>query len=309
MHYSIVIIGGGPAGYAAALYAARAGQSVAVLEMLSAGGQMATTEQVDNYPGFADGIDGFALGEQMQAGAEKFGAHTHYTEVQSLDLTAQPKIIQTDSDTYTADAVILATGANPRTLGLAQEQALCGRGVSYCATCDGNYYKGKTVAVIGGGNAAAGEALVLAALCEKVYLVHRRDTLRAEESYLAPLQAAENIEFVWNHTVSDITVQGEGFRQQVAGVQLTDVRNGVVQQIAVDGVFVAVGRKPATDLYRGQIDLDANGYVIAGENTRTNLTNVYAAGDLRTKTLRQIVTAVADGAVAATEAVEHLAKQ
>ena len=203
-HVQVVILGGGPAGYTAALYCARAGFRTVILEKLSAGGQMATTAQIDNYPGFDEGVDGFELGMKMQAQAERFGAETYLEEVLSVDLTAVPKKIVTDSRELTADAVILATGASARKLGVPEEDSLVGRGVAYCATCDGMFYKGKTVAVIGGGNTAAADALFLSRICEKVILIHRRDTLRADRVYLNPLQSCDNLEFIWNSTVDAI---------------------------------------------------------------------------------------------------------
>jgi thioredoxin reductase (NADPH) len=299
--YDVAVIGGGPAGYTAALYAARAGLDVLVLEMLSPGGQMATTPQVDNYPGVGLGADGYTLGESMQQNAEHFGAETAFAEVTALDLRADPKIVTTSDGPVAAGAVILAMGASPRKLGLPGEESHIGRGVSYCATCDGMFYKGKTVAVLGGGNTAAADALVLAKLCEKVYLVHRRDTLRADASYLAPLKAAENIEYVWNAQVTGLEAG-----DSVTGVQYTDKVSGAAHTLPVDGVFVAIGRAPNTALLEGQLELAPGGYVAAGEDTHTALPGVFAAGDVRTKPLRQIVTAVADGAVAATEAAAWL---
>lgn len=300
--FDVVIVGGGPAGYAAALYAARAGLSTLVLEQLSAGGQMATTSQVDNYPGFEDGVDGFELGEKMQRNAERFGAVTEYAEVTELALAAQPKIVRTTDGEYRAGAVILATGASPRELGLAGESALRGRGVAYCATCDGMYYKGKTVAVAGGGNSAAADALTLSKLCEKVYLIHRRDVLRASRSYLAPLEKAGNIEYVWNTEIESLVAD-----KKLTALTLFDKAANQRRELPVDGLFIAIGRVPNTALFSGQLELDPAGYVIADETTRTSVPGVFAAGDLRTKPLRQIVTAAADGAVAAKFAEEYLA--
>ena len=293
--YDVVIIGGGPGGYAAALYCVRAGLDTLVLEKLSAGGQMATTTQVDNYPGFDEGIDGFELAEKMQRGAERFGAVTEYAEVTALDLKAVPKRITTSAGEVQGRAVILATGASPRMLGVPEEAAMRGRGVSYCAACDGMFFRGKTVAVAGGGNSAAEDALVLSKICKKVYLVHRRDTLRATKSYLGPLEKAENLEFVWN--------------KQIDGLQATDGQlTGISERstLPVDGLFVAVGRVPDTDLVRGQVDLDAEGYMIADETTRTSVPGVFAVGDARTKPMRQIITAAADGATASKFVEEYL---
>lgn len=300
--YDVVIIGGGPGGYAAALYCARAGLSTLVLEKLSAGGQMATTTQVDNYPGFDEGIDGFELAEKMQRGAERFGAETAYAEVTALDLAAQPKRITTSAGEVLGQTVILATGASPRPLGIPDEDALRGRGVSYCATCDGMFFRGKTVVVAGGGNSAAEDALVLSKICKKVYLVHRRDTLRATKSYLAPLEKAQNLEFVWNKQI-DRLIAPDG---QLTGVGMTDRVTGEVSTLDADGLFVAIGRIPDTKLIAGQVDLDEQGYIIADETTRTSVPGVFAVGDARTKPLRQIITAAADGATASKFIEEYL---
>ena len=298
----MIIIGGGPAGYTAALYAARAGFDTLVLERLSAGGQMALTHQIDNYPGFEDGIDGFSLADKMKKQAERFGAKSKTAEVVRLDLTAEPKRIETAIETFLSRTVVLATGANPRELGVEKESELVGRGVAYCAACDGMFYRGKTVIVVGGGNTAAADALLLSRIAEKVILVHRRDTLRATKIYHEPLMQAENVEFRWNSTVKELLHEAK-----ITGVRLSDVNTGEESTIACDGVFVSVGRKPATEFLGGQVELDGNGYVVAGEDTKTNIPGVFAVGDIRTKELRQIVTAVADGAVAVHEAEKYLA--
>lgn len=301
--YDMIIIGGGPGGYTAALYAARAGLDVIVLEKLSAGGQMALTSQIDNYPGFEDGIDGFTLGEKMQAGAEKFGAKTEYAEVFSVDLKSIPKVVETSEGTFYGHTVVLATGASPRDLGVSGEKELVGRGVHYCSACDGMFYKGKTVVIVGGGNTAAADAFVLSRIAKKVILVHRRDTLRATKVYHDPLRRAENVDFRWNSTVSEFISDGK-----VTDVKIKDVNTGEESVINCDGVFISVGRKPATELVKDQLELDSGGYVIADESTKTNIPGVYAVGDVRIKKVRQIVTAVADGAVAAHEAEEYLAE-
>ena len=292
--YDMIIIGGGPGGYTSALYAARAGLDVVVLEKLSAGGQMALTAQIDNYPGFEDGIDGFTLGEKMQAGAEKFGAKTEYAEVFSVDLKASPKIVETSEGIFYGHTIVFATGASPRELGVSGEKELVGRGVNYCAACDGMFYKGKTVVVVGGGNSAAADAMVLSRIAKKVILVHRRDTLRATKVYHDPLMRAENVEFRWNSVISEFISDGK-----VTGVKIKDVNTGEESVIDCDGVFVSVGRKPATDLVKEQLQLDSGGYILADESTKTNIPGVYAVGDVRFKKVRQIVTAVADGAIAA----------
>ena len=300
--YDMIIIGGGPGGYTAALYAARAGLNTLVLEKLSAGGQMALTHQIDNYPGFEDGIDGFELGEKMQRQAERFGAQTEYAEVFRVDLKAQPKMVETSEGIFLGRTVVLATGANPRELGVDGEAALVGRGVAYCAACDGMFYRGKTVVVVGGGNSAAADALLLSRIAKKVILVHRRDSLRATKVYHQPLLQAENVEFAWNSQVVEL-LHGE----KLTGVRIRDVHTGEEREIACDGLFVSVGRKPATAFLEGQVALDENGYIIAGESTQTSIPGVYAVGDLRTKALRQVVTAVADGAMAVHAAEEYLA--
>ena len=300
--YDMIVVGGGPAGYTAALYAARAGLDTLVLEKLSAGGQMALTEEIDNYPGFEGGIDGFTLAEKMQQQAERFGAKSEYAQVERMDLTAAPKVLETSEGIFYAKTVAVATGANPRELGLANEAALTGRGVAYCAACDGMRYKDKTVVVVGGGNSAAADAMLLSRIAKKVILVHRRDTLRATKIYHEPLMQAENIEFRWNSTVTELL-----HTDKLTGVRLKDVNTGMETILSCDGVFISVGRKPATELVQGQLELDRSGYIIADETTRTNLPGVYAVGDVRTKMLRQVVTAVADGAAAVHMAEEYLA--
>lgn len=301
--YDTVIIGGGPAGYTAALYAARAGLDTVVLEKLSAGGQMALSHQIDNYPGFEEGIDGFSLGEKMQQQAERFGAKTEYAEVTRIDLQAEPKVLETSEGVFRGRTVIFSTGANPRELGITGERELTGKGVAYCAACDGMFYKGKTVAVVGGGNSAAADALLLSRIAKKVIIIHRRDTLRATRIYHEPLQRAENVEFCWNSTVTEL-LHGE----KLTGVRLKNVQTGEETSLDLDGLFISVGRKPATELAKGQLTLDDSGYIVAGEETETNIPGVFAVGDVRTKVLRQIVTAVADGAVAVHKAEEYLAE-
>lgn len=301
MLYDVIVIGGGPGGYTAALYAARANLSVAILEKLSPGGQMGTTDVIDNYPGFPQGVNGFELAMQMKEGAERFGAQTQLAEVTQVELAGQVKTIHTSGGDYQARTVVLATGAHPRELGLPGERELRGRGVSYCATCDGMFYRGKTVVVVGGGNTAVADVLYLSRLCEKVYLVHRRDTLRASKVYLDPLQKAENVEFVWDSEVKQLLRD-----QAVTGVRVRNKKTGEERDIPCGGVFVAVGYLPNTELYRGQVELDEAGYVLADETTQTNLPGVFAVGDLRKKPLRQVVTAASDGAVAAHFIEEYL---
>ena len=300
--YDMIIVGGGPGGYTAALYAARAGLDTVVLEKLSAGGQMALTHQIDNYPGFEDGIDGFYLAEKMQKQAERFGAKSEYAEVIRMDLKASPKVIETSEGIFCGKTAVLATGANPRELGIDHETELVGRGIAYCAACDGMFYRGKTVVVVGGGNSAAADALLLSRIAKKVIIVHRRDNLRATKIYHEPLMNAENVEFRWNSTVSELL-----YGDRLTGGRLKDVHTGEETELVADGVFVSVGRKPATELLADQIELDKGGYIAAGETTETNIPGVYAVGDVRTKLLRQVVTAVADGAMAVHMAEEYIA--
>ena len=291
--YDVIIIGGGPAGYSAALYASRAGYEAVVVERLSAGGQMALTGDIDNYPGFEEGIDGFTLGMKMQQSAERFGAVTKYAEIRSVDFSGEVKRLYTQKEELLARNVIIASGANPRELGVDGEADYIGRGIHYCAHCDGRFYKDKTVAVIGGGNSAAADALYLSKLVKKVYLVHRRDTLRAEKIYADKLFEAENVEFLWDNKVESLEA-GE----RVNAINLVNLKNGEKRNLPIDGVFVSIGRRPATEFLGGALSLDGNGYIIAGEDTKTNIDGVFAVGDVRTKELRQVVTAVADGAVA-----------
>ena len=297
--YDMIIVGGGPGGYTAALYAARAGLDVLLVERLSAGGQMNLTGQIDNYPGFPEGVDGFQLSYNMQQQAERFGAKTRYAEVLELQLAGEVKTIRTNEGEYFAKSVVISTGANPRQLGVERENEMIGRGVGYCAHCDGGFYRGKTVAVVGGGNSAVAEALYLSRIAKEVILIHRRDSLRATHIYQKPLQEAGNIRFVWDSEVTELL--GE---EVLSGVKIRNLKSGEEQILEIQGLFVSIGRKPATDLVKDQLTLDGAGYIMAGENTKTNLPGVYAVGDVRTKELRQIVTAVADGAMAA-----HVAEQ
>lgn len=300
--HDMIVIGGGPGGYTAALYGARSGLDTLVLEKLSAGGQMALTHQIDNYPGFENGVDGFELGQKMRAQAERFGAKTKIAQVLSVDLAASPKVIVTDQGTHYARSVVISTGANPRELGVEGERELVGSGVNYCAACDGMFYKGKTVVVVGGGNSAVADALILSRIAQKVILVHRRDTLRATKVYHEALEQAENVQMCWNSTVEELVHDG-----RLKGIRVKNVNTGEMKEIACDGLFVSVGRKPASSLFEGQLELDASGYIVADESTRTGVEGVYAVGDVRTKALRQVVTAVADGAVAVHYAQEFLA--
>lgn len=303
MLYDMIVIGGGPAGYTAALYAARSGLSVLVLEKLSAGGQMTNTEQIDNYPGFPEGIGGFELGERMQKGALRFGAENQFSEVKSVELSGQVKIVRTRKKEFQARTVVLAAGAYPRKTGVEGEDRFAGRGVAYCAACDGMFYKDKTVAVYGGGNSAVEDALLLSRICKKVYLIHRRDALRATKVYQDALFGS-SVELVWNSRVTAFL--GD---KHLTGVETEDTKTGEKRELSLDGIFVSIGRIPDTGLFEGQVDMDEAGYLIADETTRTNLPGVFAAGDVRTKQLRQVITAAADGAAAAWNAEQYLAEE
>ena len=303
--YDVIILGGGPAGYTAALYSARAGLSTMIIEKMTIGGQMTETGDIDNYPGFAEGIDGITLGMQMQAGAERFGAETVYDEVIGVSLGEEIKKVETAfSGEFSAKTVIIATGAGPRKMGLDGEEDFAGQGIHYCAHCDGRFYKDKTVVVIGGGNTAVGDALYLSNLAKKVYLVHRRDSFRASKVLVDALDKAENLELVLNSKPSELMKNGG-----IAGLVTDNVVTGEQREIAADGIFVSIGRVPATGIFEGQISLDESGYIEAGESTETSVKGVFAAGDVRVKALRQVITAASDGAMAAHFAGEYLAEK
>ncbi len=291
--YDVAIVGGGPAGYTAALYGVRSGLKVVVLEKLAPGGQMGTTEVVDNYPGFPDGINGFDLGMKMQAQAERFGVETMFAEVEGAEFTGKLKKLQTSEGEVQAKSVIIATGAYPRELGVKDEQALRGRGVAYCATCDGMLYKNKVVVVNGGGNSAVEDAMYLAKICKEVYLVHRRDALRASKIYEQAL-ANSSVKVLWNTKITELL-----YDKRLTGVKLADVVTGEERTLDCDGLFVAIGRTPDTKLFEGLVAMDKGGYIEADESTKTNVPGVFVAGDARTKDFRQIITAAADGANAA----------
>ncbi|MBO5223220.1 MAG: thioredoxin-disulfide reductase [Clostridia bacterium] len=297
--YDIIIIGGGPAGYTAALYGARAGLDTLIIERESVGGQMSFTDVIDNYPGFNDGIDGIELSFKMQAGSERFGAKTEYAEVVDVDFSGEVKRIITTFGEKLAHTVIIATGANPRLLGVDGEQKFTARGVHYCAHCDGRFYKDKTVVVAGGGNTAVSDALYLSRLAKKVYLVHRRDKMKATKIYLDALEKLDNVEKVLSANI--LRIEG---KEKLEGVVIE--RGNGEEKIIADGLFVSIGRVPATKIFEGKIELDGDGYIVADESTKTNLNGVYAVGDVRTKVLRQVVTAVGDGAVAVHFAEEYI---
>ena len=302
--FNVAIIGQGPAGMTAALYAGRAGLSTVSFERMGPGGQMTTTDALDNYPGFAEGAEPFALSFAMSAQAARFGAQAKTDEVVGLDLASTPKRIVTASgEEDAADAVILAMGAAPRPLGIPHEDELRGKGISYCATCDGGFFKDKVAVVVGGGNTAVEDAMYLANICTEVHLVHRRDTLRADAIYAKPLDELKNV-------TKHMSAAVDGVREEdgrVAGVLIRDLATGKVTDLDASALFVAVGSLPKSDILRDTgIELDERGYVVAGEDGKTSIPGVFAAGDVRTKQLRQVATAVGDGANAAASAFEFL---
>lgn len=301
--YDMIIIGGGPAGYTAALYAARAGLDAVLIEKAGAGGQMALTDVIDNYPGFDEGIDGFTLGMKMKNGAERFGVKTILEQVNSVDFKNDVKAVNTAGKTYFAKTVVVSTGADPNELGVKNEREYIGKGIHYCAHCDGRFYKDKTVMVVGGGNTAVADALFLARFAKKVYVVHRRDTFRAEKILVDPLLHAENVEVLWNSVPVEFTAE-----ERIRGALIKNTVTNQEIKVPVDGVFVSIGRKPVTYFLEDSVSLDDKGYIIADETCRSSVDGVYAVGDVRTKPLRQIVTAAADGAVAVHFAVEYLAE-
>ncbi|MGQ9531979.1 MAG: thioredoxin-disulfide reductase [Desulfotomaculales bacterium] len=301
MERELVIVGGGPAGLAAALYAARAGLDTVLYEEGMPGGKAATTERIENYPGFPDGIGGVELMMNMQAQAQRFGARMVNVGVQAIEPGDGQFVLQTGEGRVTARAVILATGVTPRPLNVKGEAEFTGRGISFCATCDGPLFRDRVVAVVGGGDAAVEEALFLSRFARKVYLIHRRDALRATKVLQDRAFAEPKIEFLWHSVVQEV-LGGP----TVEAVLLRDVRSGETRAVAVDGVFVYIGMEPNSRLVRGLVALDEQGYVITDEEMRTSRPGIFAAGDVRRKTLRQVVTAVADGAIAAVTAGHYL---
>ena len=301
--FDVAVIGAGPAGLTAGLYAARAGLRTAVFEQLSPGGQLAQTERIENYPGFSEGAGGFELAWSMKEQAERFGVQIINEEVSSLDLASPVKQLRTPYESYSARSVIVATGARPRKLGVPGEAQLTGHGVSYCATCDGSFFRGKTVMVVGGGNTAAADAIYLSRLAERVILVHRRDKLRATPVYHEQLAKLENVSFMWNTEVRAL----RGEEGKLVSAQVEHLGDGTLETVPVDGVFVAVGTQPNTEFLAGALPLDAGGYIVASETGETSIPGVFAAGDVRAKALRQVVTAVSDGAVCAEQAANHVA--
>lgn len=299
--YDIIIIGSGPAGLSAAIYAQRACLDTIVIEKNGiSGGQVLNTWEVDNYPGFP-GVTGFELSRQFREHANKLGARVVQDEVVQVELSGNVKKVVCEEETYEARCVILASGAHHRTLEVPGEEELRGAGVSYCATCDGAFFRGRTVAVVGGGDAALEDAIFLARMCEKVYIVHRRNKLRGAKRLQERLQALENIEFVWNSET--VAIEGNA---QVEALRLRQTQTGEEKRLDVDGVFIAVGIAPESELYAGQLELDEQGYIRADESGQTSVPGVFAAGDVRTKALRQILTAASDGANCVASAERYL---
>lgn len=299
--YDVIVIGGGPGGYTAAIYAARAGLETLVLDRPFPLGQMKLTAEIDNYPGVPEGIDGFSLCKKMQEGAQRFSAQTVQEQAVMLSISDNPKQVRTEQGVYYSKTVIFAPGSEPRKLGLEDEERLLGKGVHYCAVCDGAFYKGKTVAVVGGGNAAVEDALELAGIAGRVILIHRREKLRADRFSQEKLLSKENVELRLNQVVDRL--EGE---QRLTGLMLRNVLNGGVEKFSCDALFVSIGRIPQTQLVEGQIELTEDGYIPADETTQTQVPGFFAVGDVRTKPLRQIVTATADGAVAASMCLDYL---
>lgn len=299
--YDIIIIGSGPAGLSAAIYAQRACLDTIVIEKNGiSGGQVLNTWEVDNYPGFP-GVTGFELSRQFREHANKLGARVVQDEVVQVELSGNVKKVVCEEETYEARCVILASGAHHRTLEVPGEEELRGAGVSYCATCDGAFFRGRTVAVVGGGDAALEDAIFLARMCEKVYIVHRRDKLRGAKRLQERLQALENIEFVWNSET--VAIEGDA---QVEALRLRQTKTGEERRLDVEGVFIAVGIAPESELYAGQLELDEQGYIRADESGQTSVPGAFAAGDVRTKALRQILTAASDGANCVASAERYL---
>lgn len=297
----IAIIGGGPAGLTAGLYAARSGRSCVLFEEIFVGGQAAKTHIIENYPGFADGVQGSTLGLNMEQQAVKFGLEIRYDPVEKLELKGGVKRVITKKNTTEARAVIIATGAEPRKLGLAGEERLTGAGVSYCATCDGAFFKGRDVAVIGGGDTAISDALYLTKFVKKVFVIHRRDELRASEVLQKATFSDPKIEFIWDSIPKEF--MGE---EKLSGLLTENVKTKEQKRIDVDAVFIAVGIEPKSNLVKDILKLTPEGYIKTDCIMQTSEKGVYAAGDVRDTPLRQVVTAVADGAIAATKAVEYL---
>ena len=306
-----LIIGSGPAGYTAAIYAARAELHPVIYQGMQPGGQLTITTEVENFPGYPDGAQGPVMMEDMKKQAERFGTDIRWGEIVEADLSQRPfKVKADDGKEILAETLIIATGASAKWLGLPSEQEYNGYGVSACATCDGYFYRGKTVAITGGGDTAAEEASYLANLAKKVYLIHRRGELRASKAMQKRVFKTPNIEMVWNSIPKEIVGKQQGFSKAVTGVIVEDTKTGELKTIEIDGFFVAIGHKPNSDLFKGQLEMDETGYIktIPGA-TRTSVEGVFAAGDIQDKTYRQAITAAGTGCMAALEAERFLADQ
>jgi len=305
----LLVLGSGPAGWTAAIYAARAGLSPVVVQGIQPGGQLTTTTDVENYPGFRDVIQGPWLMEEMQAQAEHVGTKVVWDHVSEVDLSRRPFVLKGDAGTeYHADALVIATGAQAKWLGLPSEEHMKGKGASACATCDGFFYRGKKVAVIGGGNTAVEEALYLTNHSHDVTLIHRRDSLRAEKILQDRLFAHPNIKLIWDSEVAEFV--GGGMPEALVGLDVRNVKTGAITRIDVDGAFVAIGHKPATELFQGKLKLDSDGYILVENgSTRTSVPGVFACGDVMDKIYRQAVTAAGTGCMAALDAEKFLAAE
>jgi len=303
-----LIIGSGPAGYTAAIYAARADLKPILYEGIQPGGQLTTTTEVENFPGYPKGIDGPQMMEELKEQASRFGTEIRFGIVTEVDLTNRPfKAVADDGKTIIADTLIIATGATAKYLGLESEERFMGAGVSACATCDGFFYRGKDVVVVGGGDTAAEEATYLSNLCRTVHLVHRRDELRASKAMQAKVMRTENIKLHWNSVVKEIVGVEQGFNKAVTGVIIEDVNTGEQTKLDADGYFVAIGHKPNSDLFIGVLDMDETGYLkTKADSTATNIEGVFACGDVQDKIYRQAVTAAGTGCMAAIEAERFL---
>ena len=298
--YDILIVGAGTAGLSAAIYGVRAGKSVLVLEASVYGGQIINTPEIENYPGIKH-ISGYEFATNLYEQAKDLGAEVKFEKVLEIKDEQSQKVVITDSNEYVAKTVILATGAKNRPLGLAKEEELIGKGISYCATCDGGFYRGKAVAVNGGGNTALEDATFLTAYCSKVYVIHRRDSFRGEEKLLETLKSKENVEFVLNSNIISLNAT-----EKLESITVENKETKEQRQLDVEGLFIAIGQIPENDIFSNLITLDKKGYIVGEENCKTNIEGIFVAGDTRTKAIRQLATAASDGAIAALAACEYI---